>query len=80
MANLIEFGKTPLLPPEQLQAIGYRIAVYPLTLLNVGIRAMREALQALRQQTSAENIMDFEQLKAAVGFPRYYEEEEQYRL
>jgi 2-methylisocitrate lyase-like PEP mutase family enzyme len=80
MANLIEYGKTPLLPPGQLEAIGYQIAVYPLTLLNVGIRAMRDALQALRRHERADQVMDFEQLKAAVGFPGYYEEEERYRL
>ena len=39
MANLIEGGKTPLLSPSRLQQIGYSIAVYPLTLLNVSIAA-----------------------------------------
>lgn len=80
MANLIEYGKTPVLSPEELGDIGYRIAVYPLTLLNVGIRAMREALQALRRRSHPENILDFEELKAAVGFPEYYEVEERYRF
>ena len=47
MANLIEGGKTPLLPPGELEAIGYKIAVYPLTLLNVSIVAMRAALAQL---------------------------------
>src|SRR5687768_14152966 len=37
MANMIEGGRTPNLPPAQLEAIGYTIAVYPLTLLNVSI-------------------------------------------
>src|SRR6187549_3020814 len=32
MANLIEGGRTPLLPHAQLESIGYTIAVYPLTL------------------------------------------------
>lgn len=79
MANMIETGKTPLLPPEVLQAMGYKIAVYPLTLLNASIRAMREALVSLRQHQTPENLLDFEQLKAAVGFPAYYAAEERYR-
>ncbi|HCB14453.1 MAG TPA: carboxyvinyl-carboxyphosphonate phosphorylmutase [Gammaproteobacteria bacterium] len=78
MANLIEFGKTPVLPPKQLQAIGYQIAVYPLTLLNVSIKAMRTALAQMQEGQSPE-VLDFEALKAAVGFPEYYAGETRYR-
>jgi 2-methylisocitrate lyase-like PEP mutase family enzyme len=80
MANLIEGGKTPLLPPARLEAIGYAIAVYPLTLLNVSIRAMRRALEDLRNGRPAAEAMDFDMLKAAVGFPAYDAEEARYRL
>ena len=80
MANLIEGGKTPLLSPPELEAIGYTIAVYPLTMLNVSIRAMREALGQLRAGQRAAAAMDFDALKAAVGFPEYYAEEAKYRV
>lgn len=78
MANLIEGGKTPLLPHGELEDIGYKIAVYPLTMLNVSIVAMRAALKQLQagQPTAA---MTFEDLKRAVGFPEYYEEEARYK-
>ena len=79
MANLIEGGRTPLLPPDRLAAIGYTIAVYPLTLLNVSICAMRDALTALARGETAPAAMDFERLKAAVGFPAYDAEEARYR-
>ena len=79
MVNLIEGGKTPLLPLARLETIGYKIAVYPLTLLNVGIAAMRRALADLHAGRSAPEAMDFEQLKRAVGFPEYYAEEARYR-
>jgi len=78
MANLIEGGKTPLLPPAVLETIGYTIAVYPLTLLNVSIQAMRSALRALAAGTDP-GAMDFEDLKGAVGFPAYYAEEARYK-
>jgi len=68
-----------LLPPATLEAIGYKIAVYPLTLLNVSIQAMRAALADLVRGQSAAGAMDFESLKAAVGFPAYYAEEARYR-
>jgi 2-methylisocitrate lyase-like PEP mutase family enzyme len=80
MANMIEHGKTPVLSPGELQAIGYGIAVYPLTLLNASIVAMRQALAKLKRHEKPDNIMDFEGLKEAVGFPGYYREEERYKF
>ena len=79
MANLIEGGKTPLLALPQLEAIGYKIAVFPLTLLNVSIQAMRAALRSLQDGERPPSVMDFEQLKQAVGFPQYYAEEARYK-
>jgi 2-methylisocitrate lyase-like PEP mutase family enzyme len=79
MANLIEGGKTPLLEHGLLASIGYKIAVYPLTLLNVSIRAMRRALLDLRAGRAATEAMGFDELKAAVGFPAYYAEEARYK-
>jgi 2-methylisocitrate lyase-like PEP mutase family enzyme len=79
MANLIEGGKTPLLSPSRLQQIGYSIAVYPLTLLNVSIAAMRSALESLKRGETAASLMNFDELKQAVGFPEYYAEEARYR-
>lgn len=79
MINLIEYGKTPLLPPERLQELGYKIAVYPVSLLNASIGAMRHALELIRQSRSSDHLMNFEELKAAVGFPEYDREEQRYR-
>jgi 2-methylisocitrate lyase-like PEP mutase family enzyme len=79
MANMIEGGKTPLLVPAALEALGYTIAVYPLTLLNVSIHAMREALGSLAVGKRAPAAMEFEDLKRAVGFPEYYAEEARYK-
>jgi 2-methylisocitrate lyase-like PEP mutase family enzyme len=80
MANLIEDGKTPIPGLSQLEAIGYKIAVFPLTLLNVSIRAMRDALRSLKAGERPTTVMGFEQLKQAVGFPAYYAEEARYKI
>jgi 2-methylisocitrate lyase-like PEP mutase family enzyme len=80
MANLIEGGKTPQLSPKELEAMGYAIAVYPLTLLNVAIQAMRDALHSVFNGQLPALAMDFEALKSAVGFPEYFAEEARYRL
>ena len=61
-------------------AIGYAIAVYPLTMLNVSIQAMRSALTNLRAGARAAAAMEFDELKQAVGFPAYYAEEARYKV
>ena len=43
--------------------------MYPLTLLNVSIAAMRSALVSLKRGETPASIMNFEELKQAVGFP-----------
>jgi len=78
MANMIEHGKTPILPPEQLEEIGYKIAVFPLTLLNASILAMRQSLEMLKNGHEPSNVLNFEDLKSAVGFPQYYDEFDRY--
>jgi 2-methylisocitrate lyase-like PEP mutase family enzyme len=78
MANLLEQGKTPMLPTRQLERMGYKIAVYPLTLLNASINAMRGALECLRQGRPVEGLMDFEDLQGIVGFQAYDAELERY--
>jgi 2-methylisocitrate lyase-like PEP mutase family enzyme len=74
MANMVEHGKTPVLSPGELEEIGYRIVVFPLSLLSASIRAMHEALQSLSQGRAPANILDFEELKERVGFNHYYRE------
>jgi 2-methylisocitrate lyase-like PEP mutase family enzyme len=79
LANLIESGKTPVLSHDELAAMGYKIAVYPLTLLNVSIRAMQQSLAALQQGRTRPPVLDFKELTAAVGFPEYYAAEQRYK-
>jgi 2-methylisocitrate lyase-like PEP mutase family enzyme len=71
MANVLEYGKTPVLPPESLSEIGYKIAAYPLTLLSSAVFAMRDALHCIREGKPPERILDFTELQALVGFPEY---------
>jgi 2-methylisocitrate lyase-like PEP mutase family enzyme len=78
LANMLEQGQTPILPPNQLADIGYKIAAYPLTLLNVSVKAMQDALLALGQGTQPQGLLPFADLQAVVGFPEYYQEEKRY--
>ena len=49
MANLVEQGDTPLLPTDILGMMGYKIVLYPLTMLNSAMTAMEIGLEALKE-------------------------------
>lgn len=78
MANMVEQGDTPLMPPARLQEIGYKIAVYPLTLMLAAVKAMEDALAAFKRGEHPGGLADFAHLREIVGFPAYYEAEKRY--
>jgi len=71
LANMLEEGISPILPPDRLAAMGYKIAAYPLTLLSTAMYAMREALEQLRQGKTPDRRLDFTTIRNIVGFPEY---------
>ncbi len=71
LINMVEHGKTPVLPPAVLQEMGFKIAAYPLTLLSASIYAMQETLRCLQNGETPEHILEFNQLQKVVGFPEY---------
>ncbi|GHB42656.1 hypothetical protein GCM10007094_34930 [Pseudovibrio japonicus] len=79
MANMLEGGLTPYLPPSELQALGYAISTYPFTGLMGMIKAQQEALAQMKEGLVPTPAMSFEDLQKAVGFDTYYEAEERYR-
>lgn len=78
MANIIDGGKTPVLPPEELRAIGFSLAAYPLTLLSAAMQAMADALEALKAGVPPQRIMPFSEVRRRVGFDDYYDLEKRY--
>ncbi len=79
MANLVEGGSTPILPPALLQDIGYRIAAYPLTLMSAAMKAMNDALAEMKEgRHPASQVLEFAELRRLVGFDAYYEAESRY--
>ena len=71
MANMLEDGLTPYLPPDTLKDLGYHIAAYPLTLLSSAVRAMQESLERLKKGESVERRVGFKELQEIVGFNDY---------
>jgi len=81
MANMVPGGKTPILPPEKLQQVGYKLAVYPVMLISSAIPAMQSTLEALRPGSKAAPppAVTFTELQSVVGFPDYWSRETQYQ-
>ena len=78
MANLVEGGETPVLRPAELADIGYRLAVYPLTVMSSAMGAMVGALRGLKEGPHPDAILPFAELRRRVGFDDYYEMEQRY--
>jgi len=82
MANMVPGGKTPILPPQRLQELGYKLALYPVMLLSSAVAAMQATLRALRPgsvQPMGPSI-SFLELQNVVGFPDYWQRETKYQV
>ena len=72
MANIVEGGKTPCLSPDELSAMGVRLAVYH-PMIFAAIKAMQDSLVALRDGGGAAvpPVASFDEFKRIVGLPEY---------
>ncbi|MFD0858627.1 isocitrate lyase/PEP mutase family protein [Roseovarius aquimarinus] len=79
VANMLEGGQTPILPPARLEALGFKVAAYPLAALSAAMRGMVATLEALREgRDHTPGLMDFADLRQRLGFDAYYEAETRY--
>lgn len=71
LINMFWGGKTPLVPPEQLAELGYRIMIVPSDLQRAAIHAMQRVAQVLRQQgntlTLADEMVSFAEREQVIG-------------
>jgi 2-methylisocitrate lyase-like PEP mutase family enzyme len=79
MANMVEGGATPILDAKSLEALGYRLAIFPLTLFSAAMRAIKDSLADMNAgRHPSARIMDFSELRRDIGFDAYYEAEGRY--
>ena len=73
LANIVEGGKTPLLPAASLEALGFALVIFPGGLARRLGHAAREYLEALKRDGSTdalrERMLDFAGLNQALGTP-----------
>jgi methylisocitrate lyase len=58
LANITEFGKTPLFTVEELKGVGVEIVLYPLTAFRMMSHAAIKAYEAVKQSGTQKNCLD----------------------
>ena len=58
IANMTEFGKSPLLSAKELGEMGYAAVLFPVTLLRVAMQAVRETLSEIAEQGTQRHLID----------------------
>lgn len=75
LANMVEGGKTPLLPAPELQDLGYEIVIFANALTRIVACAVANALEELRRTGTtlalAGSMEDLESLNAIVDLPGF---------
>ena len=73
LANMVEGGKTPLLPAASLESLGFALVIFPGGLARRVGHAAREYFEALKRDGSTgalrERMLDFAGLNKALGTP-----------
>jgi len=84
VANMVEGGRTPILPASQLEALGYRLVIYPVTALLAGAKAMEQTYRSLRETGSSRDVtnclFDFSAFHTLMGFEEIWELESRYSV
>jgi methylisocitrate lyase len=63
VANMTEFGKSPLLTLEELGDLGYSAVLYPVTLLRIAMKAAEAALNLIAVDGTQADILDLMQTR-----------------
>jgi methylisocitrate lyase len=61
LANMTEFGTSPLISIPDLTDLGFRAVLYPVTLLRLGMKAMEAGLAMIAADGTQESLLDLMQ-------------------
>ena len=61
VANMTEFGKSPLLPLDELAEMGYAAVLFPVTLLRAAMKGVEAALGVLAADGTQRELLDLMQ-------------------
>ncbi len=63
VANMTEFGQSPLLTHAELTTLGYSVVLYPVTLLRIFLRAAEAALATIADDGTQQELLDLMQTR-----------------
>ncbi len=82
VANMVEGGRTPVLSQTELEAIGYKIAIFPVTALLASSEAMKTVYSQLKNTGSSVGavvpLMPFNELTQLMGFQEVWDFDKRY--
>ncbi len=77
LANLVDGGRTPLLPRERLESLGYRLAIFPATAFLAAGAAFDAVYGSLKQEGSSAELNiplhDFQAFNRMMGFQQVWD-------
>ncbi|MGD9592714.1 MAG: methylisocitrate lyase, partial [Candidatus Berkiella sp.] len=77
LANITEFGKTPLFTKEELASVGVSIILYPLSAFRAMNAAALKVFSAIRNEGTQQSVIDLMQTREALYEVLNYEHYEQ---
>ena len=57
LANMTEFGKSPLLSATDLESLGFNMVIYPVTLLRLAMGAIEDGLRTILAEGTQESLV-----------------------
>lgn len=82
VANMTEFGKSPLLSLDELADLGYAAVLFPVTLLRVAMKAVEAALGVLASDGTQRELLDLmqsrQELYDLLGYTEYEARDQEY--
>jgi carboxyvinyl-carboxyphosphonate phosphorylmutase len=82
LVNVFEGGKTPMVPARELEAMGFRLGIYPSQTHRAAIRAAQRVLTALKEDGDTSRVegdmVTFPEREDAVGTARWRALEQKY--
>ncbi len=82
VANMTEFGKSPLLTLDELAEMGYAAVLYPVTLLRTAMKAVEAALAVIANEGTQRELLDLmqsrQELYDLLGYSGYEARDREY--